>query len=517
VRSMTPAELVERLDQRFRLLTGGSRTALERHQTLRGAVDWSYALLGDAERTVLDRLAVFAGGFRLDAAEAAATGGAVDALDVLDLLSQLVDKSLLIADDEAGLTRYRLLETIRQYAQERLEQTGDADAVRRRHAEHYVAFVEAASPHLRGRDQAAGIERVEAEIDNLRAVMTWSAGTGEADLALRLVVATNVNAVRTSYTAHAWAEAAVVIPEAATHPLLPDALGWAAWGAVFRNDLDRGRELVIAMHDAERRLDSPERPGRCQAPATLALLSGQHEEAAEHAQRWVALARAADDEEQIVQSLTMLATVQSWRGEFDVALPTSRAAVEGARKLGAPGLLSFALAVLGSILHQRDRAGDPERALAMLDEAVQVATLVGNQQAMGLVLFQTAMIRRQQGEHDAALRAALDAAEGANHIGTPGPAAVALLTAACILSDLGEHEPAVTLVGYADRVHAIPWIGELGAGRAAARGAATETLGNERVTDLERRGAALDDTAAIKLGRQAAQHALESSRRSAPR
>jgi len=517
VRSMTPAELVERLDQRFRLLTGGSRTALERHQTLRGAVDWSYALLGDAERTVLDRLAVFAGGFRLDAAEAVAAGGAVDPVDVLDLLGQLVDKSLLIADDEAGLTRYRLLETIRQYAQERLEQTGEADAVRRRHAEHYVAFAEAAAPHLHGRDQATWIERLEAEIDNLRAVMTWSAGAGDADLALRLVIATNVNAVRTSYTAHAWAEAAVAIPQAATHPLFPDALGWAAWSAVFRNDHDRGRELVLAMHDAERRLDSPPRPARCQAPATLALFSGQLEEAAEHAQRWVALARATNDDEQMVQSLTMLAGVQAFRREFDVALATSEAAVEAARQLGAPGLLSFALAILGGQLRQRDGAGDLERALAVLDEAVQVATLVGNQQAMNYVVFQTAMIRRRQGDHDAALHAVVDAAEAAHHIGNPAPAAVALRIAAYILSDLGEHEPAVTLIGYADRVIRAPLADEWAAEQAAAIAAATETLGSERVTDLERRGAALDDAAAVELGRRAARHALESSRRSAPR
>ena len=504
VRSMTPAELVERLDQRFRLLTGGSRTALERHQTLRGAVDWSYDLLGDAERTVLDRLAVFAGGFRLDAAEAVAAGGAVATVDVLDLLGQLVDKSLLIADDEAGTTRYRLLETIRQYAQERLEQTGAADAVRRRHAEHYVAFAEAIAPHLHGRNQATWIERLEPEIDNVRAVLTWAAGTGNADLALRLVVATNVNGVRTSYTTHAWAEAAVLIPQAATHPLLPDALAWAAWSAVFRNDLERGRELVSAMNDAERRLGSPERPGRCQAPTTLALFSGHFEQAAEHAQHWVALARAAADEEQIVQSLTILTTVQAWRGELDTALSTGEAAVEAARRLGAPGLLSFALVGHGSNLVQRDRAGDPERARVVLDEAVELATVVGNHQAISAALMNTAFIRRQQGDHDAALRAALDAVETFHHIGSQGPVAPGLLLVAQILSDLGKHEPAVMLIGYADRVHEMPWTGGIDADRVAALAAATEALGEERVVELERRGASLAAAAAIELARQAA-------------
>ena len=154
VRSMSVEDLVSRLDQRFKLLTQGSRAALERHQTLRNTIDWSYDLLDPTERQALNAMSVFAGTCDLEAAEAVLSGLELDALDVADVLGQLVDKSLVVADDSGdGGVRYRLLETIRQYAREQLQASGDTAAVRRRHAEHYVAVAELAGPHLRTRDQ----------------------------------------------------------------------------------------------------------------------------------------------------------------------------------------------------------------------------------------------------------------------------------------------------------------------------------------------------------------------------
>ena len=128
---LTPAELAQRLDHRFRVLTGSERGAVERHQTLRAAIDWSYDLLNDAERRVLDRLSVFAGGFTLTAAETVAARVGIDGMDVLELLAGLVAKSLVVADTHGTHTRYKLLETIRQYAEERLDESGEAAAARR--------------------------------------------------------------------------------------------------------------------------------------------------------------------------------------------------------------------------------------------------------------------------------------------------------------------------------------------------------------------------------------------------
>ena len=144
VRALSLAEILDSLHDRFRLLTGGARTAVRRQQTLRASVDWSHALLTEPERVLFRRLAVFLGGFDLDAAQAVAGGGDVERYQVLDQLTLLVDKSLVVADDSGGRTRYRLLETVRQYALEKLGESGEADAVRARHRDHYTAMAAAA-------------------------------------------------------------------------------------------------------------------------------------------------------------------------------------------------------------------------------------------------------------------------------------------------------------------------------------------------------------------------------------
>jgi len=169
VRMLPVAEIADRLDDRFRLLTGGPRTAEARHRTLRATVDWSHDLLGEAQRALLRRLSVFRGGWTLEAAEAVGAGGPVAQGDVLDLTGDLVDRSLAVARDG----RFRLLDTIRQYAAERLAGAGEEDAVRERHARWFLALVERAEPALRGPDQAAWLQRLRAEDDNFQQALAW--------------------------------------------------------------------------------------------------------------------------------------------------------------------------------------------------------------------------------------------------------------------------------------------------------------------------------------------------------
>ena len=140
VRALSLAEIIDGLHDRFRLLTGGARTAVRRQQTLRASVDWSHALLTEPERVLFRRLAVFMGGFDLDAAQAVGGGGDVERYQILDQLTLLVDKSLVVAENTTGRTRYRLLETVRQYALEKLGESGEADAVRTHHRDHYTAL-----------------------------------------------------------------------------------------------------------------------------------------------------------------------------------------------------------------------------------------------------------------------------------------------------------------------------------------------------------------------------------------
>ncbi len=175
VKTLRVEQIAARLDDRFRLLTGGSRTALPRHQTLRASIDWSYALLSGSEQILLRRLSVFAGGWRLEAAEAVCSGDGIESADVLDVLTQLVNKSIAIVKREAGReTRYRLLETIRQYAREKLLEAGEAAVVQARHLDFYLKLAEKAEPKLHGAEQMAWLERLEAEHDNVRAALEWS-------------------------------------------------------------------------------------------------------------------------------------------------------------------------------------------------------------------------------------------------------------------------------------------------------------------------------------------------------
>jgi predicted ATPase/class 3 adenylate cyclase/DNA-binding CsgD family transcriptional regulator len=188
VRSLSLEEIRDGLHDRFRLLTGGARTAVQRQQTLRASVDWSHALLTDPERALFRRLAVFMGGFDLGAAEVVASGGDLERHQVLDLLTLLVDKSLVAAEYASGPTRYRLLEMVRQYALEKLGESGEADEVRARHRDHYAALAALVdAPPVTELDRR--VAWAETEIDNLRAACTWSLECSELERALQLASA----------------------------------------------------------------------------------------------------------------------------------------------------------------------------------------------------------------------------------------------------------------------------------------------------------------------------------------
>ena len=221
---------------------------MERHQTLRNTIDWSYDLLDERERTALNRLSVFAGGCDLHAAEHILEREGLDALDVIDTLDLLVDKSLVLADpDDSGHVRYRLLETIRQYAQERLEASGEASEIRRRHADHFVSVAEAAGPGLRSREQLAWAHAVAPETDNLRAALDWAVETPSAEHALRLVAPLMAHSIPIGNAAKAWAEMAIAIPDAVEHRLYPDVASWATEAAIARGDLASAEQYAAAI------------------------------------------------------------------------------------------------------------------------------------------------------------------------------------------------------------------------------------------------------------------------------
>ena len=231
--SLAPAEIARRLDDRFRVLGGGRRTAVERHQTLRAAIDWSYDMLDQPDQLLFERLSVFAGGFTLASAEAVAAGAGVDADDVFELLLGLVARSLVVAATDADETRYTLFETIRQYAQERLEERDDGERVRDRHAECYATFVESvAAGQVSVRNPVDSERALVPDLDNLRAALTWAVDREDADVAWRILANVPGESNVVQVALHLALEDAIGLPDPADHPSRPAVLVLAAYHAV---------------------------------------------------------------------------------------------------------------------------------------------------------------------------------------------------------------------------------------------------------------------------------------------
>ncbi len=219
VRSMNPADIAARLDHRFDLLTGAPRIVAERHRSLQAVVDWSYAHLAEETRRLFDRLAVFAGGFGMDAVEQVCGGDGLRAREVAGRLAELVDHSLVAVDHSGSHARYHLLETLRAYGTARLEERGELPAWRRRHAEHFTAVAEDAAAGLQGPEEPRWVRTVDTEFANLRAAQAWAHANGQVDLALRLPAGLRIYAYyRLHDEVYDWALRALDMPGAADRP-----------------------------------------------------------------------------------------------------------------------------------------------------------------------------------------------------------------------------------------------------------------------------------------------------------
>ena len=512
VRTLTPAELADRLDSRFRLLASGPRTAVERHQTLRRAIDWSYDLLSDAERTVLNRLAVFAGSFTLAAAEGVVADDVIDAVEVIDLLGHLVDKSLLTAEHHERVSRYRLLETIRQYAQDRLEAIGEADAFRQRHAEYYASFSGAAAAGLRGADEVAWTTSAEAELDNLRAAVGWAHAGGDADLSVRLIAPLALNGTRIGYATGGWAGPALALPGAADHPRYPELQAWAAWAALVSGE---GELAVHLAEEAVRAIDAD--PGSA-ASACCVLRSaagvlgsvGRVDESAPLARRWAELARSIGDDFELSQALVMAGIPLAWAGRLPEALAHLDDAIAIARRLGNPTAITYA-ATSGGMLRVET---EPARALELLDEALDRATLVGNQLGPGLALQVSADLHFIQGDVGGAIRLVARAVDHYYKVGDRNWLRMQLFTAVVVFAAARANESAAVLYGAApvSQVITEDWTEDDLAARSdipppqrrfmRATADLRAALGDDRFVALADRGSHMNDDEVVDLVRQ---------------
>jgi predicted ATPase/DNA-binding CsgD family transcriptional regulator len=380
LRVMPAGELEARLDERFVLLTGGSRAGLPRQQTLRAMVDWSWELLGGAERAVLARLSTFAGGFGLAAAEAAVAAEDVPAAEVLGLLGALVDKSLVQFDHAgAGPGRYRLLETIRQYAAGRLDALGPAAAAAARmaHRDYYLALAEAAAPQLIAHDQAAWLDRLDAELGNLRAAVAFSLTQADPEPGLRLAAVLRVY----------WLARGHAVEGA-------DALRSLLDVPARKATLPRARALATAAH-------------LLQHTGDYAIAGGYCEEA-------LAIARAAGDDCLVAELLSDRGWILVRQGQPGAALPLIEQGLGLAEYLGE---LHLTARLLSARAYATTVAGDPASAARDNAEALRLFRQAGDRLLAGTTLNNLSDYELWAGDVDAArghLAESLDIARALN-------------------------------------------------------------------------------------------------------
>jgi predicted ATPase/class 3 adenylate cyclase/DNA-binding CsgD family transcriptional regulator len=452
--SLSVSEISSRLDQRFRLLTGGSRTALPRHQTLRALIDWSYELLNPEEQIVLDRLSVFAGGWTLGAAEAITARGGTGEWQVLDRLAALVDKSLVQADETRGSTRYRLLETVRHYAAEQLALRAGAelDKTHAAHRDYYLAMVETADTHLRGPDEAAWLDRVEADFDNIRAALAFSvADLDSAEPGLRLATGLHRFCNMRGHGGEIL-EALNVLLER------PDAQ------APTRV---RARALTVGCHLLDYFGNDPASPSMvsealkiargladdavaADALSQLCWLSFEHGDlpaALAQIDEAVGLARAAGDPRLIAYVLGRRAVFESEAGDLDAAFADNQEAITLSRAAGDTYRLAITLANLGFDEHA---AGELGAARAHLQEASTLADNHGYQNMSAGLWQNLGLVDLIDADPRTARRHFLDSLHTARITGVKSYVHGALLGLALAAGADGDPTIAATLHGIAD-------------------------------------------------------------------
>ena len=340
LRSMSVEELSQRLAQRFALLTDGSPMALPRHRTLRSMIDWSYDLLTDVEQAMLRRLSVFAGGWTLATAEEGCSGDGVEMANTIDLLASLADKNLIGIEEHDETTRYRMLETIRQYALDRLREAGEEAQWRNRHFQCLLALADASVEPMRGLQQRQWFDRIESEHDNFRAALAW-----------------------------------------AIEQRLPDALRMApehflSWIRGIHVPVRVARELFSQLLDA---IPSDRGPrGRARALSgvgQLAMCQRDYEEAERLLLESLALFRALDETRGLAYAQTSLALLAVARGQYADAGPLLVECVGVARARSDPSLLVVNLGHLAIVVHAQ---GDSEKAASYFEEALTVARNIPN-------------------------------------------------------------------------------------------------------------------------------------------
>jgi predicted ATPase/DNA-binding SARP family transcriptional activator len=394
-------EIASRLDDRFQFLVSWRRLAPARQRTLRATMDWSYELLSDAERTLLDRLSVFAGGFTLAAAATVCLDGLT--AGAVDLVGRLVEASLVAPEERDGETRYRLLETVRQYAAERLESHGETAAVRRRHAGHFLTVAESAQ--TRGAGQLRGLRQLDADIDNMRAAAEFAIASGDVDTEIRLAAAVwpywhvrgHLAEGRDRLEAAIARKAAAASSGAYTRAVF--GAGILAWSVG-----DYGRVRVLAKELLDTATATASRSDEHAAYKLLshvALRERNFAAAERYSKRTLALARKLESDHDVSTAQLNLAVVYLDWGKTEAAIPMLEDVLAYNRRNGIAEGAGFALLNLGEADYH---LGDFVRARLRFEEARQAFASVGFRAHVGHALTGLAAVEASSGRHEEAAR-----------------------------------------------------------------------------------------------------------------
>lgn len=411
IRALTVEQIASRLDDRFRLLTGGSRAALPRHQTLRAAMDWSYDLLSQPERALWRRVSVFAGGWTVEAAEAICPGEYVEATDVLALLMRLVDKSLVVVDVHSREARYRLSETVRQYGRNRLWDSGESVGVQDRHLDWYLHLAERAEVELRGPGQEAWLDRLEIELDNLRQALEWSrAKGGGAEAELRLAGALRwFWFIRGHWSeGRAWLEKALTRKSEAPGSATARALLGAAMLARFQGDLQQARALC---------------------------------------EDGLAMSRILGDKESVAWFLVWLGALELRGGDYGRAAILFEESLIPSRELGDKWLISTVLADLGVVARIQ---GNLAQADSLFTESLILSREAGDTWRVAMSLHGLGKVAFRRGDYMGAAKLYTESLALSKQVRDKWIADDCLEGLAAVACSQGRYRQASRLLGAAD-------------------------------------------------------------------
>ncbi|HEX2032450.1 MAG TPA: adenylate/guanylate cyclase domain-containing protein [Actinomycetota bacterium] len=464
IKVLPPEAILERLDRRLALLSTTARNLPERQRTLRGAIAWSHDLLAEEERRLFARFGVFAGGATLTAVEEVCNPGAELGLDTLDAVASLIDKSLLRQAESDGDPRLAMLETIREFSVERLAQSGERDEIHRRHTEHLTELAERATPHLRGPEQAEWTLRLERELDNVRAALTWAIETGQPPIGLRLAAA------------------------------LREFWRLSGHFGEGRRWIDR----LVAMPGAE--ATTAERARALVAGADLSGWLGDLEHYMPYAAEALEIFRELGDRPGTADALEEVGAAAMLTGDLSAARPAWAEARDLNLELGNPHKAAESFMGLGMV---DILLGEPERAAGSLEEAIRRFEELGDGFFAAFTGRFLGVARHRAGDHQAARERYARSLRVFHELGTLVELAMVMDSFAELALDEGDAERAIRLVGVADALRE-----------------RSESIGQYDVWVVDvggRSRAALDDQTADRLyaegqamgGHQAVAYALE--------